>query len=576
MNHQVTNFKLNTMKHVLKTMIGLWLAFNCGSGICNDLSDNLKMTPESKTNADTIKIMSSPELNSLTATWMKEYARINPTVKFSEANSADYSTGKISTLSFITDDYSNTVNNESNWKIGIGHDAIVAVFNSGNPMADAILKQGISREELAKLFAGTSRAKWSEIITGGTNASANYYLLNNNMIRNELAGFAKTDPETVNPVPVKNQEEFIALIQKDPMAIGFCKLADVRKNGTNELIENIRLLPIDKNGNGRIDSFEDIYENPDALSRGIWIGKYPHLLCGTIYAVAPSRPTDKNEQAFLTWIMADGAKVLNSAGFSGLAGIEIKSNLASLSNVSPEGPKTDINVPTGQWLFFLSLLAVAGAIFAVIIRVRNKRRTAVEKEPVTITSALNENTVKSPAGLYFDKTHTWAFMEKDGSVRIGVDDFIQHLTGPITGIRLKKTGEFVRRGEKIITVIREGKQLNLYSPVSGIIKEQNRILASDSSVLNTAPYSEGWVYIVEPKNWIREIQFMFMVDKYKEWLKDEFSRLRNFFEISVRSNTLVYAHVMLQDGGELTDNILADLGPEVWEDFQTNFIDTSK
>lgn len=576
MNHQVTNFKPNIMKYLLKSMIGLWLAFNCGSGICNDLSGNLKMTSESAATADTIKIMCSPELNGLTATWMKEYALIHPTVKFSEANSADYNNGKINTLSFITDDYSKTVNNESIWKISIGHDAIVPVYNSGNPMADAILKQGISRDEFAKLFTGKSKVKWSEIITGGNDVYVNYYLLNNNIIMNELAGFAKTDPASVNSVPVKNQEEFIAILQKDPMAIGFCKLADVRKSGTNELIENIRLLPIDKNGNGRIDTFESIYANPDALSRGIWIGKYPHLLCGTIYAAAPSRPTDKNEQEFLTWIMTDGGNILTSSGFSGLAGIEIKSNLASLSNIVSDGAKSDAGVPFHSWLLIFSLLVVAGAIFAFIIRTRNRNRTSVIKEPITMSAALNENTVQAPAGLYFDKTHTWAFMEKDGSVRIGIDDFIQHLTGPLTGIKLKNAGEHIRRGEKIMTVIREGKHLNLYSPVSGIIKEQNIALAGDLSVINRSPYSEGWAYIIEPKNWIREIQFMFMVDKYRDWLRDEFTRLKNFFEASVRSNTLVYAHVVLQDGGELTDNILADLGPEVWEDFQTNFIDTSK
>jgi hypothetical protein len=39
---------------------------------------------------------------------------------------------------------------------------------------------------------------------------------------------------------------------------------------------------------------------------------------------------------------------------------------------------------------------------------------------------------------------------------------------------------------------------------------------------------------------------------------------------------VVYQHIVLQDGGELKDNVLSDLGPEVWEDFQTRFIDTSK
>ena len=69
---------------------------------------------------------------------------------------------------------------------------------------------------------------------------------------------------------------------------------------------------------------------------------------------------------------------------------------------------------------------------------------------------------------------------------------------------------------------------------------------------------------------------MLMSEKYAEWLKDEFVRLKDFISASAKSNNLVYARVILQDGGELTDNVLADLGPEVWEDFQTQFIDTSK
>jgi len=32
----------------------------------------------------------------------------------------------------------------------------------------------------------------------------------------------------------------------------------------------------------------------------------------------------------------------------------------------------------------------------------------------------------------------------------------------------------------------------------------------------------------------------------------------------------------MQDGGELIDNPLAELEPEVWDDFQTKFIDISK
>jgi len=153
---------------------------------------------------------------------------------------------------------------------------------------------------------------------------------------------------------------------------------------------------------------------------------------------------------------------------------------------------------------------------------------------------------------------------------------MQHVTGTITRVILKEPGEFVRRGEKILTIIRYGKQLSLYSPVTGTIKSFNHNLDKNSSLMNSSPYADGWVYKLEPGNWLREIQFMFMAEKYKEWLREEFIKLRNFFEVSVKSNNDVYSHVILQDGGELKNNVLANLEPEVWEEFQSNFIDPSR
>jgi glycine cleavage system H lipoate-binding protein len=167
-------------------------------------------------------------------------------------------------------------------------------------------------------------------------------------------------------------------------------------------------------------------------------------------------------------------------------------------------------------------------------------------------------------------------MEQDGMVKIGIDDFIKHITGPLTQLKMKSPGEKVRKGELILTIKRDGKQLNLYSPVSGFIRKQNESLLTTPSKINTAPFTEGWVYQIEPGNWVREASFMFMHEKYREWLEDEFARLKDFLAGSANSNTVVYQHVVLQDGGELKDNVLSDLGPEVWEDFQTRFIDTSK
>jgi hypothetical protein len=95
-------------------------------------------------------------------------------------------------------------------------------------------------------------------------------------------------------------------------------------------------------------------------------------------------------------------------------------------------------------------------------------------------------------------------------------------------------------------------------------------------MLNSSPYNDGWVYRIEPTNWLRENQLLFMADKHKQFVKNEFTRLKDFLAVSLKEDTEKYAQVILQDGGEIIDSTLANLGPEVWEDFQSKFIDPSR
>jgi glycine cleavage system H lipoate-binding protein len=161
-------------------------------------------------------------------------------------------------------------------------------------------------------------------------------------------------------------------------------------------------------------------------------------------------------------------------------------------------------------------------------------------------------------------------------VKIGIDDFLQHVTGKITRIKMKNIGKKVKKGEQILSIIQNGKQLNLYSPVSGTIVEQNDALVANSASLNYSPYNEGWVYRIEPSNWSRESQLLFMADKQREFILKEFSRLKDFLMTAMRADKENYAQVILQDGGEIRDGVLSEMGPEIWDDFQTNFIDPSR
>lgn len=564
------------MKYISLFIIGLPLMLFCRTGSGNSSTVTLTDASTNLPINDTLKIMSSPELYNLTTNWAAEYTRLNPTINISITKFTDDQLLNTDNLSFITNEYPNIVNDEAKWKMVVGHNAIVPVINAGNPMLNEISLRGISSKGFARLVKDPENTNWAEIINGGQNSPVHFLLLDNEAVKTGISKFTDTDPLATGGIKLYEPEELITALQKDVYAIGFCRLVDVRKANSNEMIGNIKLLPIDKNSNGRIDNFENIYASLETVSRGIWIGKYPNTLCGSIYAISPGKPADKNSLSFLTWIMTSGGQFLNTNGYSELAGVEKESNLTALLNneftVSVSNEPQTSNI----WLIIIVGLIIAGIIFAVVMYSFGSEKSPAGVGEINHIPALNENIIAAPKGLYFDKTHTWAFMEKDGVVRVGVDDFIQHITGTLTRIKMREPGEKVRKGEKILSIIRDGKQLNICTPVSGIIKEKNSALIAKSSIINSSPYSEGWVYMIEPNNWLRETEFLFMSDKYKEWLKDEFKRIKDFFAVSVKTDSSVYANIILQDGGQLTDNVLADLSPEVWEDFQTNFIDTSK
>jgi glycine cleavage system H lipoate-binding protein/ABC-type phosphate transport system substrate-binding protein len=565
------------MKKISVLIIGLSLLFYSNTSFCNRNTDNQTGVQPNTSSDKTLNIQSSPELNSLTTKWADEYGKLNPAVKISVSSTPENQTIASNGLFIVSDKNSEANNNETIWKMTIGHNAIVPIINAKNPMLDEIFRQGMSAEKFSKLIANPEMCNWRNMINEGQNTPIHFYFIDNGNTKSAVSNFSKTPLSSFDGKLKATSEEVISAVQKDIYAIGFCRLTDIRNVTTNEIVENIKLLPIDKNQNGRIDNFEKIYDNLIAFVRGVWIGKYPHDLCGNIYAVSSSKPSDKNELAFLTWILADGQKFLNQNGYSDLASVEIKSNNYILTGTTTKPSEDQEQTASNTWMFILLGFGIILApVFAIVLwHFRNKQSIAAEKE-FNFTPAFNENSIIAPKGLYFDKTHTWAFMEKDGLVKMGIDDFLQHVTGTLTRIKMKEPGEKVRKGEKILTIVQNGKQLDIYTPISGTIKEHNQKLISDSSILNSSPFTDGWIYMIEPKNWLREIQFLFMGENYLEWLQDEFTRLKDFFAASLKSNTLAYSHIILQDGGELTDNLLADLGPEVWEDFQTKFIDTSK
>jgi glycine cleavage system H lipoate-binding protein/ABC-type phosphate transport system substrate-binding protein len=558
----------------MKTKIFLFIIFAI---LCFNIQNTMAVG-DSTRSPNIVKVVTTTELYDLTAKWVVEYQKLHPEpminlVRYSGENKANILKSGAD-LTFLTEEYYTALPGANLWKMVVGRDAIVVVFNIKNPLLGEIKLKGINPERLAMLMSNPGKQQWGTLLGNGQTTPVHCYLFNEESLRQKVAKFLNTDAGALNATVMSSEPELASAIMKDPNALGFCRLTDVLDLNKQELIAGIGLLPIDKNRNGQLDNFENIYGSMQDFLRGVWLGKYPGALTRNIYTVASVKPEDEDQVAFLKWVLAGGQQYLNPSGYFELGSSERNAKSVLLDNKITLATVPESNHPMQTVMIILLVIILAGSIITWLIGYRRNRKPTTGKGVSSGINSFDETAINVPKGLWFDKSHTWAFMEQNGMVRVGIDDFLQHITGPLTRVKMKNPGEQVQKGEVILTIVQNGKQLNICSPVSGTIRTQNGLLSSRSSILNTAPFTDGWVYTIEPSNWLRETQFLFMAEKYNDWLKQEFIRLKDFFATSVI--TAGYPSIVLQDGGDLKDNILAGFGPEVWEDFQVKFIDASK
>jgi glycine cleavage system H lipoate-binding protein/ABC-type phosphate transport system substrate-binding protein len=529
---------------------------------------------------DSLKILCTPDLYNTTVRWAGEYNKINPQAKIRVVNIPESKTmNKMlaeGNIAFVPGDHYTGFDSQTLWRMVVGRDVIVPVINSKNTFSELISRQGVTQSALEKLYDKDSSPSWGVLINSNVKTPVNYYWINDESIRTGIEGFIKTG-KTIHGIEVKSGEELVSAVRKDPNGLGFCRLINILDAQHQSIVEGIKLLPIDRNGNGLLDYNENIYEDFNTFSRGLWIGKYPKTLFSNIFSISSRQPEGESEVAFLKWVVTGGQQFLYNDGFSDLVASERQMTVEKLNNTSVYLPSTaETRSLPKTILIIIGIIIASGVVIDFAVRSLRRRRAVREEQKLGIKPVLDENSILLPNGIYYDKTHTWAFMDQSGVVKVGIDDFLQHVTGPITRIRMNTPGKAVKKGEEILSIIQNGKQLNLYSPVSGTIIEQNKNLETDPSVLNTSPYTDGWIYKIEPANWHRENQLLFMAQRQKEYIKNEFSRLKDFLVLALKEDKVLHAMVVLQDGGELRDGVLTDKAPEVWEEFQTKFIDTAR
>ncbi len=557
------------MKKLL--IIGLMLSSIFTIGKSNNLQNDLI-----NSNPDSLQIVTTQELRGLLESTLDNYrlSGSEDAISVDVISSENLVLTKKGQLGFKSD---LVIGNPSPylWSVTIGRDILVAVTAKSNPYLAELRESGIKPSAYSSILKGESRS-WASVLESNVGADLELLCTDLDFAKEHLSALTGLAVSDLRLNKINTSSDIVADLSANKRAIGFCRLTDILNKEQNEINENLEVIPVDINENGLTDHFENYTGSYAELSRAVWIGKYPKSMYKELKLIAIEKPSSAATLAFVEWMLTGAQNGLYTAELTELQYTERRTSLNNLLVSSVETSEA------GNYVSAVStgLYWVIGIFFALILAgvivMFTYGKSDLQIEKIISGNILDEGKLTAPAGLLFDKSHTWTFMERSGAVKVGLADFMQHVTGKISRIEFKNIGETVKRGQAMFTIIQDGKHLVIKSPVSGKIESINKSLESDSNSINNSPYTEGWVYEVQPDNWMAEYSNFLIGKTYSKWLHKEIVRLKEFLSSAVFKQQTSPLQVVMLDGGEIQDNLLESLSPELWEEFQLGYIDKAK
>ncbi len=102
-----------------------------------------------------------------------------------------------------------------------------------------------------------------------------------------------------------------------------------------------------------------------------------------------------------------------------------------------------------------------------------------------------------PPDLYYTAEHEWLRRRDERTVQVGITDFAQSALGDVVFVRLPEIGAELTAGEPFGEVESTKSVSDLYAPISGEVAAVNGDLEGSPQLVNSDPYSAGWLLDIQ-------------------------------------------------------------------------------
>lgn len=123
-----------------------------------------------------------------------------------------------------------------------------------------------------------------------------------------------------------------------------------------------------------------------------------------------------------------------------------------------------------------------------------------------------------PVDVRCSEKHEWARDEGDGRIRVGITDFAQNELGDIYFVDLPEIGREIAIGDVLGDLEASKSHEEIYAPVSGRVVEVNESLIEEPEKVNSDPYGEGWIALLEASE-PEELNALMDAEAYKAFVQ---------------------------------------------------------
>ena len=284
----------------------------------------------------TISISGAFALYPITVKWASEFKKLHPKVVFN-ISAGGAGKGITDALSGLVDiglasrDIDPSEVQKGAYTVYVTKDAVIPTFNTSNPNASVILSKGLKKDQFVSVFVTGKATNWNQL---GGKASVPIHTYT----RSDAAGAGETWAKYLG----KKQEDLLGIgvfgdpglaqaVQKDPTGIGYNNLAYLYDLKTRKQVKGISAVPIDVNGNGKIDADENFYATVDQLTAAIAEGKYPSPPARNLGFLFKGKPKRKEVIEFVKYVLTTGQKSVEEDGYIGLSKAKLAEELKKVN-----------------------------------------------------------------------------------------------------------------------------------------------------------------------------------------------------------------------------------------------------